>query len=124
LLSVLAAGLSRRAGPIRMAAIIYAGSLLVWVPLLIWYGLRGDLAAVSPAALLSVLYLAAIPSVGCNLIWFFVLRSHGASLGAISLVIQPLVGSALGVAALGDLLTPALLVGGALILGALALLAR
>jgi drug/metabolite transporter (DMT)-like permease len=102
--------------------IMYACSLLFWVPVFGWYAQHGLLVWPSPLALLCIFYLAAIPSVLCNLIWFAVLRSHGAGIGAVSLFVQPLVGAALGVLALGDPLTGALIGGAALILAALTLL--
>lgn len=86
-----------------------------------WYVARGQ-ALPSLAAAASVLYLAGVTSVGCTLIWFHVLRAHGASFGAGSLFVQPVVGAALGIVVLGDALTPGLAAAGGLVLTALALL--
>ncbi|GAB4124794.1 MAG: DMT family transporter [Roseiflexaceae bacterium] len=120
--SVLGAGMSRRSDPATTMAIVYSGGLIIWVPTLIWYASQGALVAVSPTTILSVIYLAAIPSVACNLIWFAVLHFHGASLGAVSLFVQPIIGALLGVVLLGDPVTGGFLAGGALILVALGLL--
>lgn len=115
LYSVWGAGLARRMRPLTLLLVVHGGSLLIWVPLLIWYVASGAFPAASPAAWAGVLYLALIPSVLCNLIWFMVLRSSGASLGAISLFVQPVVGVLLGLLVLRDPLTPWLIAGAALI---------
>jgi drug/metabolite transporter (DMT)-like permease len=120
--TVLGAGLARRYQPLTVLTLANTGSLLLWVPILLWYGLTGRFPALSLAAMAGVIYLAAVTSALCYLIWFSVLRVAGSSVGAISLFVQPLVGSLLGLALLGDPLTAALLGGAALIFVALYLM--
>lgn len=115
LYSVWGAGLARRLRPLTLLLVVHVSSLVIWVPLLIGYLASGAFPAASWAAWAGVVYLALIPSVLCNLIWFSVLRSSGASLGAISLFVQPVVGVLLGLLVLGDPLTPWLMAGAALI---------
>jgi drug/metabolite transporter (DMT)-like permease len=72
-----------------------------------------------PPPLLGVIYLAIVASVVCHLVWFHVVRVAGANLGAISLFVQPLVGSLLGLFVLHEPLTITLVAGAALIFAAL-----
>lgn len=117
--SVLGAGLSRRYRPLTILFFTHAGSLLIWVPLLLWYIFSGQFPAISLMAALSVLYLAVATSVISFLIWFIVLRAVGANLGAVSLLIQPVVGAALGLLLLGDPLTVGVAIGAVFIFIAL-----
>jgi len=120
--TVLGAGLARKYQPLTVLTLANTGSLLIWLPILIWYGATGRFPALSLAAIAGIAYLAAITSALCYLIWFSVLRAAGSSIGAVSLFVQPLVGSLLGLALLGDPLTAALLAGAALIFIALYLM--
>jgi drug/metabolite transporter (DMT)-like permease len=70
-----------------------------------------------------VLYLALVTSVVCYLVWFSVLRRAGATLGAVSLLAQPVVGALLGILLLGDVLTSSTLLGGACVVACLVLAA-
>lgn len=94
---------------------VYIGGLIIWLPLLLGFYLAGAFPRPSAAALGAVLYLALVPSVICQLIWLYALRVGSANLGAISLLIQPLLGATIGALAFGDPLTPGVLAGGALI---------
>jgi drug/metabolite transporter (DMT)-like permease len=53
------------------------------------------------------------------LLWFWVIRSAGASLGAISLFVQPVIGSFIGLYILAEPQSPGLYIGAALILAAM-----
>jgi len=117
--SVLGAGVARRVQPLVLLAYAFAASLLLWIPVLAWYSFGGRFPTVTPTAALGVVYLAVLPSVVCNFIWFAVIRHVGASLAALSLFVQPVVGSLLGVLLLGERVTPSLLLGGGLIFLAL-----
>ncbi len=119
LYTVLGAELSKRIPPLTMVAYAYGSSLLLWLPILGWYLLSGNFPTITLGAGLSVLYLGIFPSVLCFIVWFSVIRHTGASLGAISLFLQPLVGSLLGIFLLGDQITIGLLIGGGLIFVAL-----
>jgi drug/metabolite transporter (DMT)-like permease len=117
--TVLGARLARRYTPLAVLALANGGSLVIWLPILGWYVESGSFPALSWAAILGVAYLAAVTSALCYVIWFGVLRHAGASVGAISLFVQPLVGSLLGLFLLGDPLTLGLAIGAALIFTAL-----
>lgn len=120
--TVLGAGLARKYQPLTVLTLANTGSLLIWLPILAWYCVTGRFPALSLAAIIGIIYLAAITSALCYLIWFSVLRVAGSSVGAVSLFVQPLVGALLGLALLGDPLTAALLAGAALIFAALYLM--
>jgi drug/metabolite transporter (DMT)-like permease len=68
---------------------------------------------------LAILYLAVLPSVLCHLVWFSVIRRNGASLGAMSLFVQPVVGALLGILLLREPVTVGLVTGAVLIFVAL-----
>jgi drug/metabolite transporter (DMT)-like permease len=116
---VLGTGLSRKYRPLRMLGYAYTGAMLLWAPVLLWYLASGTFPAISGRAILGVIYLAVVTSFICQLVWFHVLRYTGANTGAITLFVQPLVGSLLGLLVLREPLTLALIVGGALIFAAL-----
>lgn len=120
--TVLGAGLARKYQPLTVLTLANTGSLLIWLPILAWYYVTGRFPALSLAAIIGIIYLAAITSALCYLIWFSVLRVAGSSVGAVSLFVQPLIGALLGLALLGDPLTAALLAGAALIFAALYLM--
>jgi drug/metabolite transporter (DMT)-like permease len=114
--TVVGTRLTRRYDPLTVLTLSISGSCLVWLPLIGWYALQGNLHVPSPVASAGVLYLALINSVVCYWLWFGVLRRAGATLGALSLMAQPVVGALLGVLVLGDPLLPSTLVGGACVL--------
>jgi drug/metabolite transporter (DMT)-like permease len=119
LYTVLGARLTRRYQPLAVLTFANTGSLVIWLPLLGWYITAGRFPSLSLAAIVGVFYLAAVTSAFCYLLWFAVLRHAGAAVGAISLFVQPLVGSLLGLLLLGDQLTPGLVAGAVLIFVAL-----
>jgi drug/metabolite transporter (DMT)-like permease len=117
--SVLGAGLSRKYRPLTVLAYAHAGSMLLWAPLLAWYLASGAFPAISGRAILGVVHLAVVASFICHLVWFHIVRVTGANVGAITLFVQPLVGSLLGLLVLREPLTIGLIAGGALIFTAL-----
>jgi drug/metabolite transporter (DMT)-like permease len=119
--TVLGTRLTQRYDPLTVLMLTVGGSCLVWLPLIGWYLARGELSRPSPQATAGVLYLALVTSVVCYLIWFSVLRRAGATLGALSLLAQPLVGASLGIALLGDPITLSTLVGAACVVACMLL---
>lgn len=117
--TVLGSRFASKYRPLTVLTWTSTGSLAVWLPILVWHLASGQFPPISWAGAGGVLYLAAIASVGCFLIWFGVLARAGANAGAISLFVQPLVGAVLGIAVMGDRVTPGLLLGGGLVLLAL-----
>jgi drug/metabolite transporter (DMT)-like permease len=119
--TVVGTRLTQRYEPLTVLTLTIGGSCLIWLPLLGWYAVQGGLSLPSPQATAGVIYLALVTSVVCYLVWFSVLRHAGATLGALSLLAQPLVGAFLGVALLGDAVTYSTLVGGAFVVMCLVL---
>lgn len=97
----------------------YTGSLVIWVPLILWTIWRGEFPTATPAAWLAVVYMATATSVVAYTLWFWVIRHAGAALGAMTLFVQPLVGSVLGLLVLREPQSTGLYIGGALILVAM-----
>lgn len=119
LYSILGTYFVRRYSRLRVTAMINTGSLVIWVPILIWYLVTDQFPWGAWTALGGALYLAVVNSVICFLLWFTVLGRAGSNIGAISLFAQPLVGSVLGLTLMGDHVTPGLIAGGFLVLLAL-----
>jgi drug/metabolite transporter (DMT)-like permease len=119
--TVLGTRLTHRHDALTVLTITFSASCLVWLPVIAWYALQNTLTAPSGVALGGVLYLALVSGVLCYLIWFGVLRRAGATLGALSLLAQPVVGALLGVLLLGDPVLPSTIIGGACVLGCLVL---
>jgi len=118
--TVLGSKLARRYPPMSVLTYVCTGSLLIWLPVLLWHGWRGALpTTLSPQALGGVIYLAVVASVFCNFVWFSIASRIGAGLSALSLFAQPLVGVFVGLVFLQEPLTASLLIGAALIFGAL-----
>ena len=118
--TVLGTRLSRRYHPLSVLTISLSGSCLVWLPV-IAFSARSGISLPSAGAIAGVLYLAVVTSVACYLVWFGVLRKVGATLGALSLLAQPVVGAALGILLLEEQPTLATLLGGACVVTCLVL---
>jgi drug/metabolite transporter (DMT)-like permease len=120
LYTVLGTDLARKYPPVTVLTYVCTGSLVVWVPILLWYLWSGTLpATLSMRAIGGVLYLAIVAAVFCNVVWFSIASRIGAGLSAISLFAQPLVGSFVGLVFLQEPVTTSLLVGALLIFVAL-----
>lgn len=118
--TVLGTDLARKVPPLTVLTYVCTGSLLVWVPTVIWHVAAGTMpTALSLKALGGVLYLALVTSVFCNAVWFTISSRIGAGLSAISLFAQPLVGSFLGLVLLNEPFTLTLQIGALLIFTAL-----
>jgi drug/metabolite transporter (DMT)-like permease len=123
LFTVLGTRLTHRHEPLTVLTLSITGSCLLWLPVIGVYVLQAGLSLPSAGASAGVLYLAGVNSVVCYLIWFGVLRYAGATLGALSLLAQPVVGALLGILLLGDPLTLSTLIGGFCVIGCLVLAA-
>lgn len=120
LYTVLGTTLARKYRPMTVLTYVCTGSLLIWLPVLLWQINSGGWpATLSLRAIGGVLYLALIASVFCNFVWFSIASRIGAGLSAISLFAQPLVGSFIGLVFLNEPATLSLLIGAALIFIAL-----
>ena len=110
--TVLGTDLARKYPPFTVLTYAYTGSLLIWLPLLGWHFWAGDLAlALSWLAIFGIIYLGVVASVFCYFVWFSIASQIGAGLSAISLFVQPVVGSLIGLLLLQDALTTSLLIG-------------
>jgi drug/metabolite transporter (DMT)-like permease len=123
LYTVLGTRLTQRYDPLTVLSVSMGGSCVIWVPVIVWYLASRQAHVPSGLAIAGVLYLALVNSVACYLVWFGVLRRSGATLGAVSLLAQPVVGATLGIVLLGDRITLSTLLGGACVLVCLVLAA-
>ena len=121
LFTVIGASIAQRYHPLTVMRWTYTGSLVIWVPVIVYHVAMGIFPSVSWEAWLAVAYVAIFTSVISYFLWFWVLRSAGSSLGAISLFIQPVVGACLGLFVLREPSSPGLYVGATLIFVALGL---
>ena len=121
LFTVIGANIAQRYHPLTVMRWTYTGSLVIWVPVIIYHVATGIFPAVGWDAWSAVAYVAVFTSVISYFLWFWVLRSAGSSLGAVSLFIQPVVGSLIGILVLQEATSPGLYVGAACIFVALAL---
>lgn len=121
LFTVIGASIAQRYNPLTVMRWTYTGSLVIWVPVIVWHIATGIFPVINWEVWLAVAYVAVFTSVISYFLWFWVLRSAGAGLGAISLFVQPVVGSLLGLLVLHEPSSPGLYVGAALIFVALAL---
>ncbi|MEZ4867568.1 MAG: DMT family transporter [Caldilineaceae bacterium] len=120
LYTVLGVDLARRYRPMTVLTYVCTGSLVIWIPIMLWYLVNGLWpVALSLRAMGGVLYLAVIASVFCNFVWFSIASRIGAGLSAISLFAQPLVGAFMGLVFLHEPLTRSLVSGAVLIFVAL-----
>lgn len=119
--TVLGASLAQRYHPMTIMRWTYTGSLVIWVPYIGYVLTQGAFPQVSWDAWIAVAYVAIFTSVISYLLWFWVLRTAGSSLGAVSLFIQPIVGSLIGLLILKEASSPGLFMGAVLIFVALAL---
>jgi drug/metabolite transporter (DMT)-like permease len=117
--TVIGASIAQRYHPLTVMRWTYTGSLVIWVPVIIYHVAMGIFPHVGWDAWLAVAYVAVFTSVISYFLWFWVLRSAGSSLGAISLFIQPVVGACLGLFVLREPSSPGLYMGAALIFVAL-----
>jgi drug/metabolite transporter (DMT)-like permease len=118
--TVLGTRLTHRYDPLVVITLANTGSCVVWLPLIVAYALQlqSNVTPPGPLAIGGVLYLALVTSAFCYLLWFSVLRrpGAGATLGALSLMAQPVVGALLGVFVLGDPVLFSTVIGGACVL--------
>jgi len=117
--TVRGAAFLERNDSISMLAWVNTASLIVWVPVLGYYAYTGELAQVSPSAWGASVYMALVTSILCYFLWFTGVRIVGATVAAVALLFQPLVGAVVGIQVMGDPITLTFIVGGVLVIGAL-----
>lgn len=104
---------------ISMLAWVNTASLVVWVPVLGYYAYTGALAALSSSAWAASIYMAIVTSIICYFLWFTGVRIVGATVAAVALLFQPVVGAIVGIQVMGDPITMTFIIGGILVVGAL-----
>jgi len=109
----------KRNDSISMMLLVNGISMIVWVPIIVWYIASGQFPQFDNATLLSTLYLALVPSVLCYFLWFHAVQHVGATVAGVALLFQPVVGAILGITMLGDPITWPLVSGGVLVISAL-----
>jgi drug/metabolite transporter (DMT)-like permease len=117
--TVRGAAFLERNDSISMLAWVNTASLIVWVPVLGYYAYTGELAQVSPSAWGASVYMALVTSILCYFLWFTGVRIVGATVAAVALLFQPVVGAVVGIQVMGDPITLTFIVGGVLVIGAL-----
>lgn len=113
-----------RLPPLLLVGATLIGSLVVWIPAGALAVARSGIPHLTGSEWLAVLYMAVIATVVGYWLWFAALSRVGASVAAPTLFIQPLLGAAIAIWLLHDALTVATVVGAALILASLLLVAR
>jgi drug/metabolite transporter (DMT)-like permease len=113
-----------RLPPLLFTAATLTGSLVVWLPAGALSVARAGWPHITAAGWLATFYMALVATVTGYWLWFRALAVVDASTAAPTLFIQPLLGAALGVWLLGDTVSWATWVGGALIFTSLLLVMR
>lgn len=106
---------------ISLLAWVNSASLVVWIPFIIYYASTGALAAMTTDAWLATIYMSTITSVLCYFLWFRGVQAVGATVAAVALLFQPVVGATVGITVMGDPVTLPFIIGGVCIIGALAI---
>jgi drug/metabolite transporter (DMT)-like permease len=116
------AQLSRRADPVELTALVYAGAGVVYLVLAAATGAARTPGGAAAWGALAVIVLAS--TVAASLLTFTALRRLPAPTAAMVATIEPVMTVAIAALALGERPAPLQLAGGALIIAALVLLAR
>lgn len=115
LFTVLGKKLSPRHSSIAMNTFAYLCGALALSPVTIWQARSFAFANVSPAAWMSLFYMAMFPSVICYLIYCYALSYVPASRVAAFAYLQPVLATTIAVLMLGERVTAPLVAGGAVI---------
>jgi drug/metabolite transporter (DMT)-like permease len=99
-------------------------SLVVWVPVLLYYLVTGQFPTVTTASVVGLLYQSLVTSVLCIFLSFYAVKVIGATATTIVLFVQPLFGALIGVTILGDPITSSGIVGAVCVFGAIAMSMR
>ncbi|GAC1426073.1 MAG: DMT family transporter [Ktedonobacteraceae bacterium] len=110
--------------PLLVISAAIVGSTLFWLPLAGWEIVSFGWHPLSPLGWISLCWLALIATVFGYLAWFQGLAKVDGSAAAVTLFIQPLIGTALAIVLLHEQLTPITLLGGFLIVTSVFLLSR
>ncbi len=110
--------------PLLVISAAIVGSTLFWLPLASWDILSSGWHPLSVPGWISLGWMALVATVFGYLAWFQGLTKVDGSAAAVTLFIQPLLGTLLAVLLLHEQLTPITLLGGVLIVASVFLLSR
>lgn len=110
--------------PLLVISAAIVGSTLFWLPLASWEILSFGWRPLSMLGWISLGWMALVATVFGYLAWFQGLAKVDGSAAAVTLFIQPLLGTVLAVLLLHEQLTPITLLGGVLIVASVFLLSR
>ena len=110
--------------PLLVISAAIVGSTLFWLPLAGWEILSFGWHPLSTLGWVSLGWMAAVATVFGYLAWFQGLARVDGSAAAVTLFVQPLIGTALAVLLLHEQLTPITILGGVLIVTSVFLLSR
>ncbi len=102
---------------ITVTAAAYLCGAAFLAPVTVWQSLRFDYSAVTAAGWAGLVYMAALPSVLCYLIYYWALIYIPASRVSSFSYLQPLIATLLAVPLLGESITQWVALGGMLVLG-------
>jgi drug/metabolite transporter (DMT)-like permease len=112
------------ADPIAVTACVSVLGTLMLVPAALVEAARRQAPSISVEGWLRIVYLGALASAGCYLLYNRALRDLDASQVGIFINLVPVIGVASGVVFLGETIAPLAIVGGALVLGGVWISAR
>jgi drug/metabolite transporter (DMT)-like permease len=115
LYSVLVRRLARDADVLQSSALMLLGGLPTSAALGAWELGRGGLGPLAPGIIAGVLFLGIVCTAVAMFLWNYAFAVLPASTASLTFFAQPVVGTLLGWAALGERLTPLFLAGGLLI---------
>ena len=116
--------LAARHGALALTTFAYLGGALILAPVTLWLGWNFAFSATNLTGWLSVVFMAAFPSVLCYLIYAHALTTIPASRVSAFSYLQPLIAGAVAVPVLGEPITSALATGGALVLAGVCITER
>jgi drug/metabolite transporter (DMT)-like permease len=108
--------LSGKLSPIGTVTLNFLGAVVLLMPATITLSLDFPFRQLLPISWLCLLFMAAVPSVFCFLIYYRVLKQMPASQLTTFTYLQPVMGSAMAIPLLGEVMSVSLLTGGLLIL--------
>ncbi|MFH1688567.1 MAG: DMT family transporter [bacterium] len=114
--TILGKPLVQKYGAIRVTAYALATGSLFYLPVGICFATRYDYSQATPAAWWSVVYMAIGLSLVVYVLWYWVLKQMDASRLAVYHNIQPIIASTVAYVWLGESLSTAFVVGGAIVL--------
>jgi len=105
-------------------AVLFGAGALSVLPVIVWQGWSFPFGHVSAAGWLAIVYMAALPSLFCYLVFYYALGYFAASRLSAFSYLQPVLATLLGVLLLGEHVTGLAAAGGAIILGGVFLTER